>query len=99
MEQQSPTMVQVSDLVVATGVSERTLRSAFKEYYGIGPNRYLVIRQLHQVHRALSQADPEGTSVSKILFDHGVWELGRFATRHRQLFGELPSETLRRRSA
>ncbi|MGB5636772.1 MAG: helix-turn-helix domain-containing protein [Waterburya sp.] len=82
-------------MAAAAQVSERTLRTAFNEYFGVGPIRYLQLRQLNQVHHALGAADPEAVSVSDVLFRNGVWELSRFASRYRRLFGELPSETLR----
>ena len=89
--------IQVAELTNAIGVSERTLRTAFNEYYGIGPCRYLQLRQIHQVHCALKAADPEEESVTDILLQSGQWELGRFAARYRQIYGELPSETLRKK--
>jgi hypothetical protein len=48
------------------------------------------------VYRELRARDPASKSVSDVLVDQGVWEFGRFASRYRLLFGELPSETLRR---
>ena len=78
----------------AAGVSERTLRNAFNEYFGVGPSRYLQLRRLRAVRRALRAADPEQESVTGVLVRHGEWEFSRFARRYRQLFGELPSETL-----
>jgi hypothetical protein len=54
------------------------------------------VRQLNEIHHALRIADPEETSVSDLLVDHGVWEFSRFAARYRRLFGELPSQTLQR---
>ena len=97
LEERFGSVVLVGELAAAAGVSERTLRTAFNEYFGVGPVRYLQLRQLHQVHRALRTADPEAVSVSDILVGYGVWEFSRFASRYRQLFGELPSETLRRK--
>ncbi len=88
--------VLLGELVDAAGVSERTLRSAFKEYFGLGPIKYLQLRQLHQIHRELKKADPEECRVSEIMIKYGVWEFSRCASRYRQLFGELPSKTLRR---
>ncbi len=89
--------VLVADLVMATGVSERTLRQAFNESFGVGPTRYVQLRTLHQAKHALDAADRDETTVAAVLAQHGVWEFGRFATRYRRLFGELPSATLRRK--
>jgi AraC family ethanolamine operon transcriptional activator len=86
--------ILMKDMAVAADVSERTLRRAFTDYYGVGPVRYLQLRQLHQVHRALRAADPEDVSVSGVFVRHGVWAYSRFASRYARLFGELPSETL-----
>ena len=88
----------VRELVATTGVTERTLRRAFQEFFGVGPHRYLQLRSLHAIYRELRAAEPDETSVSRVLADHGAWEFGRVAGRYQQLFGELPSETLRRRS-
>ena len=85
----------VTELAAASGVSERTLRKAFQDYYGLGPVRYMQLIRLHQVYRVLSAADAEEVSVSEVIARHGEWDFGRFASRYRRLFGELPSETLR----
>ena len=95
LEERDRQHIAVPELAGLVGVSERTLRRAFNEYYGIGPVGYLQLRKLHQVHHALQAAELEETTVASVLFQHGVWELGRFASRYRQQFGELPSETLR----
>lgn len=87
----------VEDLATATGISERTLRRTFRDYFNVGPVRYLKLRTLHQVRGALKGADPSVTNVTKIAIQSGVWEFGRFARDYRFLFGELPSETLRHR--
>ena len=36
-------------------------------------------------------------AVKEIAFEHGFWELGRFAVLYRSLYGESPSVTLARR--
>ena len=86
--------LSVDDLANAVDVSDRTLRSVFKEFFGIGPANYLRLRQLHAVRRALLAADPTQTTVARVLADHEVWAFGRFAANYRKLFGEPPSQTL-----
>lgn len=85
----------VSDLCMATGASERTLRSAFRNVYGMGPNRLLKLRRIHQVRRELERGD-DRTLVSEVAQRHGFWDLGRFAGDYRAVVGEPPSQTLRR---
>ncbi len=96
VDQHGGEFVSVEQLASAAGVSERTLRDAFQQYFGVAPVRYLNNRTLHQVRRALKNADPSVTTITRIAADFGVWQLGRFARDYRLLFGELPSETLRR---
>ena len=88
--------IRVDELAATAGVSERTLRLAFHEWFGLGPARYLQLRQLHQVYWTLRRMGPEVGRVGDVLADFGVWEFGRFASRYRRLFGELPSQTRRR---
>jgi AraC family ethanolamine operon transcriptional activator len=98
LAQQAGEPVSVQDLAAIAAVSERTLRTAFNEFFGVGPVRYLQLRHLHHVHRALKLADPERVTVSQVLVEQGEWAFGRFASRYRRLFGELPSETLRKKT-
>ncbi len=94
LEERDGKHVLVEELVAASGVCERTLRTAFNEYFGVGPTRYLQLKQLHQVHRVLKAAEPGAITVQNVLLRHGVYDFGRFASRYQRLFGELPSKTL-----
>jgi AraC-like DNA-binding protein len=86
----------LTEICVAIAVSERTLRVACEEHLGMGPIRYLSLRRMHLVRRALLRADPAEATVTQLATDHGFWELGRFAGAYKSLFGESPSESLRR---
>ena len=86
----------LTEICAGLGVSERTLRAACEEHLGMGPIRYLTLRRMHLVRRALRYADSSNSTVTSIVTDHGFWELGRFSVAYRELFGESPSATLRR---
>jgi AraC-like DNA-binding protein len=86
----------LTEICAAIGVAERTLRAACEEHLGMGPIRYLTLRRMHLVRHALLGADASNTNVTRIVTDHGFWELGRFSVAYRALFGEPPSQTLRR---
>lgn len=86
--------IQVEDLTNAAQVEYRTLLRAFQRYLQITPKRYLKLRQLNLVRRALRA--PAASSAIDIMGDFGVNEFGRFATDYKRLFDELPSDTLRR---
>jgi AraC family transcriptional regulator, ethanolamine operon transcriptional activator len=87
----------VSDLCRVTAVSERTLEYAFKEVMGLTPMTYLTRLRLHRVRQALLAATQESTTVSAEALNWGFWHFGEFSRAYRQCFGELPSDTLRRK--
>src|SRR5262249_6319727 len=86
----------LTEICAAIGVAERTLRASCEEHLGLGPIRFLTLRRMHLVHRALRRAEPSESTVTAIVVDHGFWGLGRFAVADRALFGASPSETLQR---
>jgi AraC-like DNA-binding protein len=86
----------LTEICTAIGVAERTLRACCEEHLGMGPIRFLTLRRMHLVRRALLGAERSKSTVTSILTDHGFWEFGRFSVAYRMLFGETPSETLRR---
>jgi AraC family ethanolamine operon transcriptional activator len=88
--------LSIADLSRQTGVPERTLRTAFEKCYGHSPINYLRIHRLHQARQLLLANCPDQTTVTQIALGLGFWELGRFAGAYRRLFGELPSESLRK---
>jgi AraC-like DNA-binding protein len=88
--------VYLAEICAEIGVSDRTLRSVCKEYLGVNPHRYLWLRRMNHVRRALIHANPKASTVTTIANNHGFGELGRFATEYRKLYGESPSVTLRR---
>lgn len=96
MIEDAPNMVvTISDLVVATGVSERTLRSGFHKFFGVSPRTYMQLRQFHQARKLLSDGRPGESSVSEVATSLGFWDFGRFAAKYKRLFGEFPSDTLK----
>ena len=88
--------LSIEELALKNGVQERTLRRAFQRYYGLSPVEYLRLRRLHHARIWLMVGCPDQTTVTKVAFELGFWDLGRFAGAYRELFGELPSETLRK---
>jgi AraC family ethanolamine operon transcriptional activator len=87
----------VSDLCRVAAVSERTLEYAFKEVMGLTPMTYLIRLRLHRVRQALLAADHGSTTVSAEALNWGFWHFGEFSRAYKACFGELPSDTLRRK--
>jgi AraC family transcriptional regulator, ethanolamine operon transcriptional activator len=87
----------VTDLCEAAGVSERTLQYAFKEVMGMAPIAYLIRLRLHRVRHALRAATQASTTVTTEAIRWGFWHFGDFCRAYKDCFGELPSDTLRRK--
>ncbi len=91
------------ELCSLTGVSERTLRTAFLNVVGLSPHAYLKVIRLNRVRAELERssrvplpgATPVATTVAAAATRCGFFHLGRFSRDYRRFFGELPSETLR----
>jgi AraC family ethanolamine operon transcriptional activator len=85
----------IADLCAALHSSERTLHEAFREHLGATPKAYLKTLRLNAAHRDLASGRP-GTRVTDVALDWGFVHFGWFSQDYRHLFGETPSQTLRR---
>ncbi len=79
-------------------VSPGTLEHAFKVVTGITPHAFFLRRRLNKARSLLLDKGADAVRVTDVALDLGFSELGRFAVRYRQMFGETPSETMRRRA-
>jgi transcriptional regulator GlxA family with amidase domain len=88
--------IGVAELCRIVGVERRTLARAFQEIHGTTPSRYLRATRLNLAREALLVPGAECKTVTEIATRFGFRELGRFAAAYRAVFGESPSETMRR---
>lgn len=87
--------ITVARLCALVGVSTPSLYRAFRDEFGVSPKQYIRSRILSAVRSELLAASP-GTQINDVANAWGVWHMGKFAADYRNLFGELPSETLGR---
>jgi AraC family transcriptional regulator, ethanolamine operon transcriptional activator len=87
--------VTVGELCAASDTNERTLQRVFLETYGLPPAGLVKSARLTGARRAL-QSPTTTTTVTDVALHWGFFHLGRFAHNYRDLFGESPSDTLRR---
>jgi AraC family ethanolamine operon transcriptional activator len=85
----------ISELCDEATISQRSLEYAFRNTFGLTPLAFQRLRRLYRANLALRNTDNLQTSVSEIALQNGFYELGRFAQYYQQVFGELPSSTLR----
>ena len=97
IEDSPETTPTLPELVATLGISERSVQTGFKKYLGVSPQRYFELSRLHRARQRLLAGQIPETTVTKVAAQLGMWDLGRFAGRYAMLFGEKPSETLRRR--
>ncbi len=87
--------IRVGDVAAAVGVSPRMLEKAFAHHCNCSPMQFLKQLRLHRVREELCHAPP-GTKVMDVLLRYGFVQEGKFAKAYKEMFGELPSETLKR---
>lgn len=85
----------VTDLCRAIGCSRRALQYAFEKVFGVNPVAYVRAVRLDGARRDLKNAGPD-TTVQAMAARWGFWHLPRFAQSYAAMFGERPSDTLRR---
>ena len=88
--------VTIADLCTALTTSRRTIQYCFQEVLNTNPIQYLRAIRLNSVRRELRSANPATTQVQDVAARWGFWHLSHFASDYRAMFGELPSDTLRR---
>ncbi len=76
--------------------SSSALCYGFQEIFEMSPMAYVKVQRLNGVRRALKNANPETTMVMSIAQKWGFWSAGHFSRDYKQMFGELPSQTLQR---
>jgi len=86
----------VVDICRHTQVSQRTLQYAFRELLDMTPVAYLRIVRLNRARAELLAPPSAFTTVTEVASRWGFLHFSKFSRDFSVLFGELPSETLRR---
>lgn len=87
--------LSILDLCNHIGASRRKLQYCFQETLGINPVAYLRALRLNAVRRELRKST-QSHGVQEVAARWGFWHLSRFSSDYRTMFGESPSQTLRR---
>jgi len=96
IEEHAGEAISMEQIVEASGVSGRALYDGFKQFRETSPMAYLRSVRMRRAREDLLKG-AETDTVSTIATRWGFFEFGRFAGQYRRLYGETPSETLRRR--
>lgn len=82
----------------ALGVSQRFLRKCCEDHLGMSPAAYVSLHRMQMANHALRQASPQTARVADIADRLGFRNVARFSVAYRNLYDEMPCETLRRGS-
>lgn len=88
--------IRIEDLVHASLTSRRTLFRAFVEILGEPPQNYVRRLRLHRIRQDLVSEREALCTIALIGSQWGIEEPSRLASWYRELFGELPSQTVAR---
>jgi len=87
----------VDDLCQVAGTSRRTIEYAFRDYFGTSPKRFIKVLRLNAARDDLLRGDHGSAQVVEIASGWGFTHMGQFSSDYGTMFGEKPSETLRRK--
>jgi AraC-like DNA-binding protein len=87
--------IRLGDLANLLGVSLRALQLGFRKRVGCTLSDYLFARRL-ELARAQLTAATDTMTVTQVALECGFVNVGAFAGRYYEAFGELPSHTLKR---
>ena len=87
--------ITIDDLVRISGVSSRSIYNGFKSFRGTTPMKYILQARLERVRQELL-TPLQDKSVTQIATKWGFTQLGRFAAAYKKVYGESPSDTLRK---
>ena len=89
--------ISISQLSNLYDISERTFQNSFKALYGMTPKYFIQMLKLNKVHEDLHSYACQDLTISKIAMKWGFTHFGRFSKSYQNVFGELPSQTSKKR--
>ena len=77
--------------------SQSWLEHSFKKRFGVTPKKYLKYLRLSRLRENLLHPNEvDGRTVIELASVYGFWHMGQLAADYRNVYGELPSDTLNR---
>jgi AraC-like DNA-binding protein len=89
--------IDSEELARQARMSLRSLYGLFERNAGTTPKNYIRQKRLERINACLSDPTCNVRNVTEVAMDYGFLHLGRFSDSYRKQFGELPSDTLKRR--
>ncbi len=86
----------VTSLAEFCGISVRSLQQSFKDTLCMSPKEYLSRVRMSRIRIQLLESNNQG--IADVAAKYGVVHLGNFSKDYNQMFGEKPSDTLKRKA-
>lgn len=87
--------IKLGDIATAVGVCARLLQKAFSHQCGCSPMRFVTQTRLYRIRQEL-ESPTSNAKIVDVMMNYGFTQGGKFAKEYQQLFGENPSDTLKR---
>ena len=89
--------IELADIAAAVNISPRLLQKAFAQEYDCSPMRFVTRARLERIRHELERSS-DTTRIIDVMMNYCITQGGKFAKEYQQLFGEKPSDTLKRAS-
>ncbi|WP_310417844.1 helix-turn-helix transcriptional regulator [Chamaesiphon sp. OTE_8_metabat_110] len=89
--------IELADIAAAVNISPRLLQKAFAQECDCSPMRFVSRSRLERIRQELERSS-DATRIIDVMMNYGITQGGKFAKEYQQLFGEKPSDTLKRAS-
>ncbi len=86
--------ISIDAVAAAACTSSRTLYRALADIFDDTPQTYVRRIRLHRIRQGLASDQEKACTITVLANQWGISELGRLSGWYREMFGELPSETL-----
>ncbi len=95
VEQTGQYPLTITELCNIAYVSRRTLQYCFEHELNVSPIQYLRDCRLNEIRRILLKSS-EDIVISDLAIDFGFFHISTFNQHYKQLFGETPTQTIKR---
>jgi len=96
IDNECETIFSIQQIADKLYTNPRNIQIAFKKYRNYTPMQFLKTRKLHKAHKNILLNKQIKCTVKEIALSVGIFDLNRFSKYYAEMFGELPSATIKR---
>lgn len=89
-------IIQINNLCRVTGIKIHTLERVCHRAFDMPPKTLIKLHRLNAIHKVLKNSTLQTVNIARLAMEHGFLHVGRFAGEYKKLFGQSPSQTLRK---